>query len=221
MARYRQERPKSVGTIVGVVICLGAVGLFLVLLSTGVIKFDKKQKLPPPRAGAGGTAPTSPAPRGRKDPGTTPATSPRPAVAREVRIVFSGSFTRASDTRKILLQCPHCGKDLTEVGGAKCPHCLKALKWPDKVTCGFCKGKGVCTACSGSGECPFCSGGPRMLMGVRPPCDACSNSRKCPACAGTKKCGFCHQGQFYPANVKPPDKKPPTEPPAVPKSTPE
>jgi len=225
MARYRQERPKPVGTIVGVVLCLGAIGVFLVLVSTDVIKFEKKPPAPPRRAGGTGPAPApAPAPgRGTSptaDPGTTTPTAPETASG-EVVVAFTGSFSEKGDTRKVVYRCPHCGKEIVDVRVPKCPSCARNLKWPTKVRCGFCAGSGECKFCKGTGKCPVCNKGRPMLMGVKPPCEACNTTGKCPACNGTKVCTFCERGVFFPGKPKAPEKPSSQPPPPIPKPQPE
>ncbi len=225
MARHRREQPKSVGTIVGVVVCLGAVGGFLILVSTGVIKFgaDKKGP-PPPPAGTGGpsTRPVGPTTRpvgpATTDGGNTTAAPTRnPSAAGEVRVHFVGSFTANGDTRRISYKCPHCQREIVDVRVPKCPSCAKSIIWPTKAACKFCDATGTCTFCKGTGKCPECGKGPRMLMGVKPPCNACNSTGKCPACQGSKTCTYCEGGNFYPGKPKSTRKSASEEPPPIPK----
>ncbi len=219
MARYRQERSKPVGTIVGVVVCLGAIGGFLILISTGIISFDKKAPVPPPRASGTGTKTPTPHDNGSAT-GTNAKTSP-PASPGEVRVSFLGTFTQRGDTRKLAYTCPHCQKNIVDVRVPKCPNCAKAIKWPQKVPCGFCSGKGQCKFCKGTGNCPACGQGHRMLMGVKPPCETCNTTGKCPSCSKTRACTFCESGTFFPGKPKAPEKPASETPPSIPKPQPE
>jgi hypothetical protein len=226
MARYRHEQPKPVGTIIGVVVCLGAIGGFLILVSTGVIKLGgKKQQperlpssgpvIPPPNTGNTGNGGTTT--------GTRPVRPVRPVTAPgEVIVSFSGSFSETGDTRKVTYKCPHagCGKEIVDVLIPKCTGCGKSIKWPQKVPCRFCTG-GKCKSCEGKGKCSRCGQGRRMLMGVKPPCDVCNNTEKCQACTGTGTCTFCEGGTFYPGKPKTPPKSKSDEPPPIPKPKPE
>jgi hypothetical protein len=223
MARYHHSEPKPVGTIIGVIACLGAIGGFLILVSTGVIKLgsDKpKPRVQPPPVSGG---PSVPGPVTNPPPSTgTPTQTPAPpATPGIVRVEFSGSFTAQGDTRKIVYKCPHCNSPIVDVLIAKCPSCGKGLKWPQKVACGFCGGSGKCKFCKGTGKCPACAKGPRMLMGVKPPCDVCNSTGKCPACNGNGTCTFCESGVFYPGKPSSSTKTKAEEPAPIPKPKPE
>ncbi len=218
MVRHRHEQPKPVGTIIGVVVCLGLIGGFLILVSKGVIKggsddgsHGQVTELDVVRQPSTGTLP-APGP-------TQPSPTPVPVASGEVRVVFSGGLTEQGDSRKVVYKCPHpgCGKEIREFGAPNCMSCGKPIKWPQKVTCGFCGGSGTCGACKGSGKCPVCGKGPRMLMGVRPPCNACNSTGKCPACDASGKCQFCEGGTYYPGKPKTPAKTGPEEAPPIPK----
>jgi hypothetical protein len=204
MARRQREKGNPAGTIIGVVIGLGAVVLFLILVTTGAIGGAKPVSQPPssnvrivqPETGTG-PSPVGPAP-----------TVTTPGKPGEVMISFTGQFTKSGDTRKVSYKCPHCKAAITDVGAPKCLSCGKGIKWPQKARCGFCSGSGQCGVCKGKGTCPFCSEGPPMLMGVKPPCDACNQSGKCPACRGAKNCSFCEGGTFYPGVSRPAEEPP-------------
>jgi len=211
VARYqRPEQPKQIGTIIGVVIALGAVCVFMILMATGVI--NPKRNQPQPPAAPGANPPKTPV--GSHVPVGSPV---GPVAAIPLGLVrFTGRFDEKGNTRKVETLCPNpaCGKSV-DSGLPKCPHCGAAVKWPDKVKCGFClqDKPGACGVCGGTGNCPFCSKGPRMLMGVKPPCDLCNNSGKCPACEGTTKCGYCEEGFYYPGKTPPPKPPKKLEPP--------
>jgi hypothetical protein len=218
MARYRHDQPKPVGTILGVVVCLGAVGGFLILISTGVIKFgaDKNRQPRPPVRGSGST--TRPVGPVTTDGGTsTAAPTSTPSALGEVRVYFIGKFTAKGDTRKISYKCPHCQQEIVDVRVPKCTNCAKSISWPTKVPCKFCGATGKCTFCKGTGKCPKCGKGRRMLMGLKAPCDVCDSTRDCPACDGNKTCTYCEGGNFYPGKPKSTRKPSNEEPPPIPK----
>ncbi len=218
MARHR-EKPKSLGPVIGIVLCLGAIGGFLLLYMAGVFNPRNKDGDLKPPAQANGTTKT---PIKKTENGGTTRT-PTPAVPGQILVDFSGSFTREGDTRRVVYKCPHCKKEVLDVMIPKCPHleCAKSIKWPTKVPCGFCGGPqsgGVCKTCKGTGKCPICGNQPRMLYDVRRPCDACNTTGKCPDCEGTTKtCTFCEGGYYYPAKPKLPPKKTGGDDPPVPK----
>ncbi|MHC4914977.1 MAG: hypothetical protein ACYTGB_05750 [Planctomycetota bacterium] len=220
MVRHRAEKPKPVGTIIGVVVCLGLIGGFLILVNQGVIKGSNKQanqggEIKVVRTPSGGVLPAP-------GPGL-PTPIPVPVASGEVRVSFTGGLTETGDTRKIVYKCPHpgCGKEVREFGSPNCLSCAKGIKWPQKVSCGFCSASGKCGACKGEGKCPVCGKGPRMLMGVRPPCNACNTTGKCPACDTSGKCEHCESGTYYPGQPKSTPKPATQEDPPIPKPKPE
>ncbi len=218
MAR-RHERPKPVGTVIGVVVCLGAIGGFLLLYNmTDIFRPRQRDATLTPPPNADGTRP----PVSRN--GTTRTTRPpKPAAPNQVIVEFKGSFTKEADTRKVVYRCPYCRKEILDVGIPKCPNleCAKSIKWPEKIKCGFCGGPkrgGICPVCKGTGKCPKCANRPRLLMGVRQPCEFCHDTGKCPACGGdTKTCDFCEGGWYYPGKPKLPRKTGSSDLPSIPK----
>jgi hypothetical protein len=204
MNRYqRPEQPKPIGTIVGVVLALGAILTFMILMATGVIGPKSKQTQ---TSGSSGRTPRSGPAAGPAAP-TAPTAGPMQGV-----VNFTGRFDEKVNTRKVEILCPACSKPV-EAGIPKCPYCNQSIKWPDKVPCKFCGEKpGSCGVCQGTSNCPFCSKG-RMLYGMRPPCTPCNNSGKCPACGGTGKCGYCEDGFYSPGRTPPPKPVRKLEPP--------
>lgn len=217
MAR-RHERPKPIGTIIGVVVCLGAIGGFLLLYNlTDIFKPRQRDATFTPPPDTNGTRPPV------KTNGVKVTRPPTPSAPNMVKWDFKGSFTKEADTRKMVYSCPFCGKEIVDVQIPKCPNldCAKGLKWPKKVSCGFCGGPrsgGICRVCKGTGKCQVCANRPRLLMGVKQPCETCRDTEKCQACGGdTKTCDFCEGGWYYPGKPKLPPKTGSSDQPPIPK----
>jgi hypothetical protein len=211
---HHEEKSAPIGTIVGIAVCVLALGGFLLLVKAGVIggKKPSNAALPPPTSTTGNSTNTS-TPTVQQ-PGTPPAGSS------EVRVVFEGRFGKDGDTRKVVYKCPFCQASIVDVPAPNCLSCSKGIKWPTSVACGFCEGSGKCSFCKGDGKCPDCSKGGRMLMGVKPPCDTCGSTGKCPACNGTGVCPFCESGKYFPGKPKSSGPKTEEPPPPIPKPQP-
>lgn len=198
MARHRHEKPKPIGTIIGVVACLGGIAVFVILMKMGFFAPKRNvQPLPPPSGTSGS---------GTGQPGTgDPAL---PAGSKMVQPKFI-----ATPIRSVVFPCPACGKNIPDANLPKCPACGESVTWPIKVRCEFCSGTGNCLVCKGTGKCR-CAQNPGQ-MGVMPGCNLCNNSRKCQACGGLGKCKFCESGSYFLGQSKS-SSRPPPEPPPLP-----
>ena len=133
----------------------------------------------------------------------------------EVRFVLTGHTPYTSlepDYRSAVFSCPACGMPVP-FRAPKCTNptadrkpCDQALKWPDKVPCYYCDGKGVCDSCrkygrtdeKTNGTCPFCDDEGVVLNRVIPTaCSNCKQPHKCPVCKGTGKCDMCKGSGVY------------------------
>jgi len=173
----------------------------MALMATGVINMKSKEKT------------VAPAPRPRPLPAARrPSRSrpPRPPASlrlprsppRHGVIRFSGHFTEKENTRKVELLCPSCGKPI-DAGIPKCPSCNAAVKWPEKVKCGFCFSDkpGACGVCNGTGNCPVCSKGRGCSWASGLPATP-ARARQVPGLRRQRLCGYCEEGWYFPGRLR-------------------
>jgi hypothetical protein len=121
-------------------------------------------------------------------------------------------YSKHKDLRAVKALCPHCTKHITW-NKKKCTHkvgkpgsdrkCMGDIKWPEAVTCSYCKGRNVCDVCASNritdGTCFQCKG-----VGVLPynvECPTCAGKKVCFLCEGSGKCDFCKEGKLVLADV--------------------